>query len=78
MEHTTLLYKYLFTTHTFFFHFKFARQTSHIIVCIAYCEFAILPIAYLYVVLLLSVSFPVAAILLHGGAFVTITNSLYE
>ncbi len=44
VEHTTLLYNYLFTTHTciiffyfiFIFHFKFARQTcTHMIVCIA-------------------------------------------
>ncbi len=77
MEHTTLLYNYLFTTHPFFF-FKFACQTStHIIVCIVYCVFAILFIAYLYIVLLLSVSCPVAVILLHCGASVTITNSLY-
>ncbi len=77
MEHTTLLYNYLFTTHTFFFHFKFARQTSHIIVCIVYCVFAIFYIAYLYIVLLLSVSCLVAVILLHCGPSVTITNSSY-
>ncbi len=36
VEHTTLLYKYLFTTHSYFFHFKFARQTCiHIIA--GYC-----------------------------------------
>ncbi len=35
IKHTTILYNYLFTTHLFiFFHFKFAHQTSHIIVCI--------------------------------------------
>ncbi len=75
-KNNTIIQMFIHHTH-FFFHFKFARQTSHIIVCIVYCEFAILHIAFLYVVLLLSVSFPVAAILLHCGAFVTITNSLY-
>ncbi len=54
IKHTPLLYNYLFTTHTFF-HFKFARQTSHIIVCIVYCVFAILYIAFLYFIILLSV-----------------------
>ncbi len=68
----------LFIHHThLFFHFKFARQTSHIIVCIVYSVFAILYIAYLYIVILLSVSCPVAVILLHCGASVTITNSSY-
>ncbi len=61
-EHTTLLYNYLFTTHLFF-HFKFSRQTLHIIVCIVHCVFAILYI--------------VPVILLHCGASVTITNSSY-
>ncbi len=76
VEHTTLLH-YLFTTHTYFVIFKFACQTSHIIVCIVYCVFAILYIAYLYIVLLLSVSCPVAVILLHCRASVTITKSSY-
>ncbi len=39
-----------------------------------YCVFAILYIAYLYIIILLSVSCPVAVILLHCGASVTITN----
>ncbi len=43
-----------------------------------YCVFAILYIAYLYIIiLLLSVSCPVSVILLHCGASVTITNSSY-
>ncbi len=29
VEHTTLLYNYLFTTHTYFFHFKFAHVRPH-------------------------------------------------
>ncbi len=69
-----LVYNYLFTT-LIFFHLKFARQTSQIIVNIVYCVFAISYIAYLYIVLLLSVSCPVAVILLHCGA--SVTNSLY-
>ncbi len=48
-------------------------QTSHVIVCIVYCDFAILYIAYLYIVILLSVSCPVAVILER----VTKTNSSY-
>ncbi len=66
----------LFIHHTYlFFHFKFAHQTSHIIICIAYCVFTILYIAYLYIVILLSVSCPVDVILLCCGASVTKTNS---
>ncbi len=53
MEHTTLLYNYLFITHTYFFSFQICTcQTSHIIVCIVYCVFDILYIVHL----LLSVS----------------------
>ncbi len=29
VEHTTLLYNYLFSTHTYFFHFKFAHVRPH-------------------------------------------------
>ncbi len=72
--HNTIIQ--LFIHHTYlFFHFKFAHQTSHIIICIAYCVFTILYIAYLYIVILLSVSCPVAVILLCCGASVTKTNS---
>ncbi len=42
-----------------------------------YCVFAFLYNAYLYIIILSSVSCPVAVILLHCGASVTITNSLY-
>ncbi len=51
--------------------------TSHLIVCMVYCVFAILHIACLNIILLLSVSCPVTVILLHCGASVTITNSVY-
>ncbi len=86
MEHTTLLYNYLFTTHTYiiyiyiyfflflfvfliFFHFKFAHvRPVHTWLSVLHSVFAILYIAYLYIVLLLSVSCPVAVILLHCGA----------
>ncbi len=48
MEHTTLLYNYLFTTHAYLFLFLqiCTCQTSHIIVCIVFCAFAILYIVY--------------------------------
>ncbi len=55
----------------------FHTITYNIIVCIVCCVFDILYIAYLYIVLLLSVSCPVAVILLHCVASVTITNSSY-
>ncbi len=68
----------LFIHHTYlFFISNLHNQTcTHIIVYIIYCVFAILYIAYLYIILLLSVSCPVAVILLYCGASVTITNSL--
>ncbi len=76
MEHTII-----YSPHILIFSFQICTcQTSHIIVCIVYCVFAILYIAsivYLYIVLLLSVSCPVTVILLHFGASVTKTNSLY-
>ncbi len=77
VEHTTLLCNYLFTTHTYFFISICTCQTSLIFTCIVYCVFAILYIAYLYIILLLSVSFPVAVILLHCRASVTTTKSSY-
>ncbi len=50
-SHNTVMQ--LFNHHThLFFHFKFAHQTcTHIIVCIVFCLFAILCIAYLYIIL---------------------------
>ncbi len=58
VKHTTLLYNYLFTTHTCFFLFQICtHQTcTHIIVYIIYCVIAIFYIAYLYIIILLSVS----------------------
>ncbi len=42
-------YTIIYSPHTyFFFHFKFARQTSHITVCIVYCVFSILYICILF------------------------------
>ncbi len=67
--------------HTYlFFSFQICtyQTCTHIIVYIIYCVFAILYIAYLYIILLLSVSCPVAVILLHCGASVTRTNSSYK
>ncbi len=42
VEHTTLLYNYLFTTQIYFSFQIYTCQTSHIIVYIIYCVFAIL------------------------------------
>ncbi len=73
--HNTIIQLFIYHTYLFVSFQICTLQTSHIIVCIVYCVFAILYIAYLYIVLLLSVSCPV--ILLHVGASVTITNSSY-
>ncbi len=51
-------------------------QISHTIVCIAYCFCHFVHCLYLYI-LLLSVSCPVAVILLHCGASVTIRMFLF-
>ncbi len=65
MEHTTILYNYLFTTQTFLFQIC-TCQTSHIIVCIVYCVFAILYMAYIvycyFVVCVLSCHCPSVAL----------------
>ncbi len=64
-------------TPLFFFFFQICTcQASHIIVCIVYCVFAILYIAYLYICILFFCCLcPVlSVILLHCGASVTITN----
>ncbi len=78
VEHTILLY-ITYSSHIYFsFQICTFQTCTHIIVYIIYCVFAILYITYLYIILLLSVSsYPVAVILLHCGASVTITNSLY-
>ncbi len=80
VEHTTLLYNYLFTTNTYFFisNLHISDLTHNCPYCIlCFCYFVQCLFVYLYIVLLLSVSCPVAVILLHWGASVTITNSLY-
>ncbi len=89
VEHITILYNNLFTTHTyyiyiyiyvfFFLQICTCQTCTHMIVCIAlcFCYFVHCLFVYLYIVLLLSVSCPVAVILLHCGASVTITNSSY-
>ncbi len=76
--HNTIIQLFIHDAHLFFLFQMCTCQTcTHIIVCIVYCVFAILNIAYFYIVLLLSVSCPVTVILLHCGASVTITNSSY-
>ncbi len=77
MEHTTLFTLFIHHTYLFFISICTYQTCTHIIVYIIYCVFAILFIAHLYIILLLSVSCPVAVILLHCGASVTITNSSY-
>ncbi len=81
VEHTTLLY-IIYSSHILISFLICTYHTcTYIIVYIIYCVFAILYIVYFvyYILffLLLSVSCPVAVILLHCGASVTITNSSY-
>ncbi len=59
VEHTTLFYNYLFTTHTYiiyifyFFHFKFAHvRPVHTWLSVLHSVFAILYIAYLFICIL--------------------------
>ncbi len=79
VEHTTLL----FIHHTYIYIFFFFSISNlhvrpvHTWLSVLHSVLAILYIAYLYIVLLLSASCPVAVILLHCGASVTITNSSY-
>ncbi len=72
VEHTTLFYNYLFTTHTYiiFFYFILHVRPVHtwLSVLQCFCYFVHCLFVYLYIVLLLSVSCPVAVILLHCGA----------
>ncbi len=75
LENTTLLYNYLFTTHLLFFSFQIC--TSDLTHNCLYCILCFFHFVHLYIVLLLSVSCPVAVLLLHCGASVTITNSSY-
>ncbi len=61
MEHTTLLYNYLFTTHTYVFisNFHMSDLTHNCLYCIlCFCHFVHCLFVYLYIVLLLSVSCP--------------------
>ncbi len=78
--HNTIM-QLLFTTHTLFnfsnlhMSYLYTHNCLYFILCFFYfvhCLFV-----YLYIVLLLSVFCPVAVILLHCGASVTITNSSY-
>ncbi len=53
VEHTTLFYNYLFTTHTYiiffiFSHFKFALYTHDCLYCIVFLLFCTLPICILF------------------------------
>jgi len=79
MEHTTLLNKYLFTIHTFFIlQICTSDLTHNYLYCILnFYHFVHYLFVHLYIVLLLYVSCPVAVIVLHFGASVTITNSSY-
>ncbi len=80
--HNTIIHYYIIYSSRILF-FSNVYHTGHISDlythnCLYYILFfPILYIAYLYIILLLSVSCPVAVILLHCGASVTITNSSY-
>ncbi len=69
VEHTTLLY-IIYSSHILIFISICTFHTCTYI--IVYCVFDIL-----YIIILLSVSCPVAVTLLHCGASVTKSNSLY-
>ncbi len=75
--HNTIIH-YLFITHTYF-SFQISDLYTHncLYYILCFCYFVHCLFVYLYIVLLLSVSCPVAVILLHCGASVTITNSSY-
>ncbi len=74
VEHATLLYNYLFTTHTYFFisNLHISDLTHN---CL-YCVSAILYIA-ICILFFCCLSCPFTVILLNCGASVTITNSWY-
>ncbi len=86
-EHLTLTWNtqhylhYLFITHTYFFisnlHISdlYTHNCLYYILC--FCYFVHCLFVYCILLFLLSVSCPVAVILLHCGASVTITNSSY-
>ncbi len=79
VEHTTLSCNYLFITHTYYLQICTTDLYTHN--CLYYiwcfCYFVHCLFVYLYIILLLSVSCPVAVILLQRVASVTITHSLY-
>ncbi len=72
---------YLFITHTYFFisilHISDLYTHNCLYYIFSFCYFVHCLFVYLYIIILLSVSCPVAVFLLHCGASVTITNSLY-
>ncbi len=81
-EHTTLLY-ITYSSHILIFQLKLSHirpvhytyNSLYYILC--FCYFVHCLFVYLYIIILWSVSCPVSFILLHCGAFVTITNSLH-
>ncbi len=78
VEYTNTIY-IIYSSHIlFFFSFQFCtyQTCTHIIVYIIYCFCYFVHFLFVYYSLL-SVSCPVAVILLHCGASVTITNSSY-
>ncbi len=82
VEHTTHNTIYIiYSSHIHIFHFNlhisdlYTHNCLYYILC--FCYFVHCLFVYLYIILLLSVSCPVAVILLHCGASVTITNSSY-
>ncbi len=74
MEHTTLLCSYLFTTHTYCFIFKFAHVRLHSYLPVLYIVFLLFCTSPICILFFYYLSFPVAFILLHCGASVTITK----
>ncbi len=71
----------IYSSHILISHFNlhisdlYTHNCLYYILC--FCYFVHCLFVYLYIILLLSVSCPVAVILLHCGASVTITNSSY-
>ncbi len=85
VEHTTLFTLFIHPTYLFFISICTYQTCTHIIVYIIYCVFAIFVhclFVYLYIILLLSVSCPVAVILLplwsfcHYNKFLICVNNI--
>ncbi len=78
--HNTLIHN-LFTTHTYFFisnlHIPNLYTNNCLYYILCFCYFVHRLFVYLYIILLSSVSCPVAVILLNCRAAVTIKNSSY-